>query len=236
MIANKIQVQLRPLAASYEAAMQEQSKAYNLILRELTETGNVSQAYMFIGEHLPVYTIGLHGKLTNLLCKEGEGKIPHLYRTNRGGDITYHGPGQIVLYFVAHLPTLGLGARRYVEILEHSVIDTLATFHIDANILEDAPGVWLLPTATKPLRKICALGIHINRGIATHGLALNVQTKLSYFSHINPCGFTDRGVTSMLQELTTPIDLVLVKDMLLQHLARELKLSYTLKDGAITKR
>ena len=224
--SNKIQVQVRPLEANYAVAMQQQQQAYEAVLHELVTKNHVQSAHLFVGEHAPVYTLGLHGKISNLLVREGEEGVPRLYRTNRGGDITYHGPGQLVVYFIAHLPSLNLGARSYVECLQNAVIKTLAGFQIEATPLADAPGVWLPPTAAQPLRKICALGIHINRGISTHGIALNVQTKMSYFSQINPCGFTDRAVTSMLQELATPIDIVLVKNLLLQHLADEIHFSY----------
>lgn len=233
--SDNIQVQLLPLSTSYEQAMREQQAAYDAVFKQLATSGTAQQAYLFIGEHAPVYTLGLHGKQANLLVKEGQQGVPSLYHTNRGGDITYHGPGQLVVYFIAHLPSLKLGARKYVECLQRAVIETLVEFQIDATVLEDAPGVWLLPTSARPLRKICALGIHINRGITTHGIALNVQPQMSYFAQINPCGFTDRGVTSMMQELTHPIDIVLVKKSLLLHLAHELHFSCTANDGAITK-
>ena len=232
---DNIQVEIRPLSANYERAMQEQQVAYNAVLSQLTATSTAHCAYLFIGEHASVYTLGLHGKLSNLLAETGTEGTPNLYRTNRGGDITYHGPGQLVVYLVGHLPTLRIGARQYVECLERAVMATLASYQIETSLLDDAPGVWLSAGPTRPLRKICALGIHVSRGITTHGLALNVQPQLAYFTKINPCGFTDRGVTSMQQELTHPVDLASVKDSLLQHLAYELHFTYGTKEGCDTE-
>lgn len=220
-----------PLAADYAMAMQEQQTAYESVRTLLYSRGRALDAYLFIGEHAPVYTLGLHGKVSNLLVQEGKEGVPTLYRTNRGGDITYHGPGQLVVYFVAHLPSFQLGARRYVECLQNAIIATLAEFQISATTLSDAPGVWLLPTSKSPLRKIAALGIHVNRGITTHGIALNVHTQMTYFTQINPCGFIDRGVTSMTQELSHPIDIVLVKKSLLRNLALEMNFSCVTKEG-----
>ena len=119
---------------------------------------------------------------------------------DRGGDVTFHGPGQLVVYPIVDLQRCGLGVKNYVHLLEETVILTLADYGIDSGRVEGATGVWLgIGTPTE--RKICAIGIRCSRFISMHGLALNISTDLSWFSAINPCGFTDRGVTTLYQEL-----------------------------------
>ena len=225
-LSHQMKILLRRLARDYSRAMKEQADACELV--ESMARGGISEptGYLFIGEHDPVYTLGKNGNASNLLVTEGRDGVPALVRTDRGGDITYHGPGQIVMYLVVHLPSLGLGARKSVELLEEAVIETLREFRIVTRTLDDAPGVWIPATRMRPLRKICALGIHINQGVTTHGIALNVMTDMGYFAKINPCGFTDRDATSMEQELYTPLDFRLVENPLLRHIANTLHLSY----------
>lgn len=156
-----------------------------------------------IVEHNPVYTLGFHGNEENLLASEDMlQKIgAECIRIERGGDVTYHGPGQCVIYPLLDLHRLRLGAKAYVNILEQSVIDFLSESGISATRDPHAPGVWLNPESPERARKICALGVKISRGLTMHGLALNINTDLAYFRHINPCGFADKGVTSMEIEL-----------------------------------
>ncbi len=156
---------------------------------------------IFCVEHDPVYTMGFHADSRNLLVSE-EILIEQgaeLFRIERGGDVTYHGPGQIVLYPILDLERLHLTVKEYVHILEESVIRTVGEYGITATRLDNAPGVWI--SDTKGDRKICALGIKCSRHITMHGLALNVTTDLTRFSAINPCGFTTKGVTSLAAEL-----------------------------------
>ena len=221
-----MKVLLRRLARNYSQAMKEQSLACELVSGMVRGGGTEPIGFLFVGEHDPVYTLGKNGNINNLLVAEGRDGVPALVHTDRGGDITYHGPGQVVIYLVIHLPSLGLGARKYVEQLEKAVLATLNEFRIVASTLTDAPGVWIPATRTRPLRKVCALGIHINHGVTTHGLALNVLTDMSYFDKINPCGFTDRGVTSMEQELYTPVDFRLVENTLLRQIAKGFHFTY----------
>lgn len=149
-------------------------------------------------EHRPVYTLGFHGDEHNLLrLPEGTECI----RIERGGDITYHGPGQLVVYPILDLRRRGIGVKQYVHLLERWVTDILEACGVSgAQITDEAPGVWLGMDTGKP-RKICALGVKISHGVTMHGYALNVTTDLRGFSAINPCGFTDRGVTSIAAEL-----------------------------------
>ena len=166
-------------------------------------------------EHPHVYTLGKSGEQNNLLINdEFLNKIQATYfKTNRGGDITYHGPGQIVGYPVIDLERFNLQVKQYIANLEESIILVLKEFGIEAGRLQGATGVWL-DSDTSKARKICAIGVKASRFITMHGFALNVNTNLEYFNHINPCGFIDKGVTSMEKELGERQNLERVKDVL----------------------
>ena len=142
-------------------------------------------------------------------------------RIERGGDITYHGPGQLVVYPVINLLRHGLGVRKYVETLERSVIGLLESYGVTASSNNDAIGVWIDWNGVSP-RKICAIGVKVSHGVTMHGLALNVNTDLSAFSLINPCGFTDKGVTSIERELGRKVDLDEVRSRMAGILLRNL--------------
>ncbi len=166
-------------------------------------------------EHPHVYTLGKSGTQNNLLINdEFLNKIQATYfKTNRGGDITYHGPGQIVGYPIIDLERFNLQVKQYIANLEQSIILTLKEFGIESEPLQGATGVWL-ETETNKVRKICAIGVKASRFITMHGFAFNVNTNLEYFNHINPCGFIDKGVTSMEKELGEKVDFEKVKDVL----------------------
>jgi len=166
-------------------------------------------------EHPHVYTLGKSGEQNNLLINdEFLNKIQATYfKTNRGGDITYHGPGQIVGYPIIDLERFNLQVKQYIANLEESIILMLKEFGIESERLPGATGVWL-ETETNRARKICAIGVKASRFITMHGFALNVNTNLEYFNHINPCGFIDKGVTSMQKELGEEVSLEKVKDVL----------------------
>ena len=172
-------------------------------------------------EHPHVYTLGKSGKENNLLINpEFLSSIrATYYRTDRGGDITYHGPGQLVGYPVFDLEPLGLGVKNYIFKLEESIIQTLLAFNIHAARLEGATGVWIIPDNQPSIRKVCAIGVKISRGVTMHGFALNVNTDLKYFSYINPCGYTDKGVTSIEKETGSRADMEKVKQILSQKIA-----------------
>ena len=166
-------------------------------------------------EHPHVYTLGKSGEQNNLLINDKFlNKIQATYfKTNRGGDITYHGPGQIVGYPIIDLERFNLQVKQYIANLEESIILALEEFGINAGRLPGATGVWL-NSDTNKARKICAIGVKASRFITMHGFALNVNTNLEYFNHINPCGFIDKGVTSMEEELGKKQDFEDVKDVL----------------------
>jgi lipoyl(octanoyl) transferase len=143
--------------------------------------------------------------------------------TNRGGDITYHGPGQLVGYPVFDLANFDLGLKQYIHSVEEAIIKTLLHYHIQSTRLEGATGVWLdvgLPTC----RKICAIGVRSSHYVTMHGFALNVNTQLEYFSYINPCGFIDKGVTSMEKELGATVDMPELKATLRKQIEEQFQL------------
>jgi lipoyl(octanoyl) transferase len=159
-----------------------------------------------------VFTLGKSGSESNLLINEAmlRQKGAQFYRINRGGDITYHGPGQVVGYPIIRLDLFGLGVRSYIFNLEETIIRTLARYGISAGRLEGASGVWL--DADQPsVRKICAIGVRASRQVTMHGFAFNVNTDLSFYQLINPCGFVDKGVTSMQKELGRAVDMAELK-------------------------
>lgn len=196
----------------YGKCLEEQQRTFNAIITAKTDNGTADQ-YLYLCEHPHVYTLGKSGHRSNMLIgDEFLKKIGATYvLTDRGGDITYHGPGQLVGYPILDLDSLEMGLKEYIAAIEQSIIDMLAEFGIVTTRSAGAAGVWLEATEREPLRKICAIGVRSSRFVTMHGFALNVNTQLDYFSHINPCGFTDRGVTSMQKELGTEIDMNAVK-------------------------
>ena len=175
----------------------------------------VEEEYILMVEHPSVITLGRHAKETNVLFDEEElsRRGVELYHIERGGDVTYHGPGQLIAYPLIDLEYHRLGVKDYVELLEEVVIRTIADFGIVGERVADASGVWI-ESGTIRERKICALGVKCSRFITMHGLALNVNTDLEGFDLINPCGFIDKGVTSMASELGSLVPLHQVKHLL----------------------
>jgi len=185
-----------------------------------TEDEELAGHLIFV-EHPHVLTMGNSGNENNLLVKKEllEELGMKFYRINRGGDITYHGQGQIVGYPIIRLDRFQLGVRAYVERLEDTIIATLADFGITSSRLQGATGVWI--DAGKPeARKICAIGVRASRQVTMHGFAFNVNTDLSYYRYINPCGFIDKGVTSMQKELGKTLDMLQVKESVASNFAR----------------
>lgn len=181
-------------------------------------TGNPAPNYLLFTEHRPVYTLGRNGDAGHLLIRESELKKAgvSLFRTNRGGDITFHGPGQIVGYPILDLDNFTPDIHLYVHLLEEAVIRTLRDFGIEASRLAGKSGVWIDPHSLTA-RKICAVGVRTSRWVTMHGFALNVNTDLGYFQHIVPCGISDKGVTSMAAEKGGTISIDSVKERLLFH-------------------
>ena len=174
------------------------------------EKQDLRDVLLFV-EHPHVYTLGKSGEQSNLLISDDFlNKIQATYyHIDRGGDITYHGPGQIVGYPIFDLEHFDIHLKQYVFGLEECIIRFLAGYQIEASRLQGATGVWIEP-GTPRARKICAIGVKGSRHITMHGFAFNVNTNLDYFAYINPCGFVDKGVTSMEKELglTQPIDVI----------------------------
>ncbi|MDE5663980.1 MAG: lipoyl(octanoyl) transferase LipB [Muribaculaceae bacterium] len=176
------------------------------------------EEHLLMLEHEPVITLGRHGHEENLLmASELERRGIECIRIERGGDITYHGPGQLVVYPIIDLERHHLGIKSYINLLEEAVIRTIADYGITGERVEGATGVWI-GRGTPTERKICAIGVKCSRYVTMHGLALNVSTDLSPFTLINPCGFTDKGVTSIARELGHPIPLPEVARTLTAHL------------------
>lgn len=177
--------------------------------------------YLIFCEHPHVYTLGKSGHPENLLLDEAglKEKQASYYKINRGGDITYHGPGQIVGYPILDLDNFFTDIHLYLRTLEEAVILTLADYGITSGRYSGFTGVWLDADNDKA-RKICALGVRCSRWVTMHGFALNVNTDLDYFGNIVPCGIDDKEVTSMQRELGTALDMGEVKDRLKQHIAQ----------------
>ena len=184
----------------YKEAWEKQEN-FNRSIRDHKGEDRLAGKLIFC-EHPNVFTMGKSGQQNNMLINnEFLKKIDaSYYKSNRGGDITYHGPGQIVGYPIFDLEALNIGVKEYVHKLEEAIIITLKNYEITAGRLDGSTGVWL-ETGTPNTRKICAVGVKVSKAVTMHGFALNVNTDLNYFSYINPCGFVDKGVTSMQKEL-----------------------------------
>lgn len=174
--------------------------------------------YLVFCEHPHVYTLGRNGKEEHLLLNEISlvERKASFYKINRGGDITYHGFGQLVGYPILDLDEFFTDIGRYIRFLEEAVIRMLADFEIIGDRIKGLSGVWIdanLPTA----RKICAIGVHLSRWTTMHGFALNINTDLSYFQNIIPCGINNKAVSSMEMELGKKVDMEAVKDSLKKH-------------------
>ncbi len=176
--------------------------------------------YLILVEHPHVYTLGKSGKQANLLLNDKQllEKKASYYKINRGGDITYHGPGQIAGYPILDLDNFFTDIHLYLRTLEEAVIQTLAEFGIKGERYEGYTGVWLDPNKPEA-RKICALGVRCSRWVTMHGFAFNVNTDLDYFKNIVPCGIDDKDVTSMQRELGRLVDQAEVKKILKEKIA-----------------
>lgn len=172
--------------------------------------------YLLFVEHPPVYTLGKSGKIEHVLIDEEERKEYGIefFHTNRGGDITFHGPQQIVGYPILDLEKFYTDIGRYLRELEEVIILTLAEYGIVAGRSSGETGVWIDATIKGKERKICAMGVRCSRWVTMHGFALNVNTDLSYFNHIIPCGIQNKKVTSIKEELGREIDVEEVKEKL----------------------
>jgi len=194
----------------YKECWDYQQSLFNEMLAKQGDDSDFAGTIIFV-EHPAVYTLGKSGNMGNMLIDEARLKAlgAEFYHIDRGGDITFHGEGQVVCYPILDLEKLGVGLRRYIELLEQSIIETVAEYGINGRRLEGATGVWLCDEVENSAgvklqrnwRKICAIGVKASRFVTMHGLALNASTDLKWFTMINPCGFVDKGVTSITKEL-----------------------------------
>jgi lipoyl(octanoyl) transferase len=198
----------------YAEAWERQHRLFNDLLAR-KQAGQPHGDCLILVEHPAVYTLGRSGKAGNMLLSEAQLQAigATLFHIDRGGDITFHGPGQLVAYPILDLEHYGLGLKAYIHRLEEAVIRTCAAYGVKGDRVEGATGVWL-DVGTPRERKICAIGVRSSRFVTMHGLALNVNTDLNYFRYIHPCGFIDKGVTSLAVECGGPVDMQGVKDRL----------------------
>jgi lipoyl(octanoyl) transferase len=196
-------------------------KAVDLkISNRKNETNFIPEQHLLFCEHPHVYTLGKSGAQENLLLDEAhlQDIDAQFYKINRGGDITYHGPGQLVMYPILDLEQFFTDIHKYMRYLEEAVIKTLAHFQITATRYDGLTGVWI-DAQTPRARKICAMGVKCSRWITMHGIALNVHPDLGYFGNIVPCGIQDKAVTSMAQELGRQISVQEVQEVLLKEMS-----------------
>ncbi len=213
-------------SVDYKKAWDQQEELFKGIIdqklhnRAHPQSAQPTPNYLLFCEHPHVYTLGKSGSESNLLANmlELQNKKATFYKINRGGDITYHGPGQIVGYPILDLDNFSPDIHQYVHLLEEAIIQTIAEYGLKGNRLKGASGVWLEPDMPARARKICAIGIRSSRWVTMHGFAFNVNTDLTYFDLINPCGFTDKKATSMQAELGQPFSMHEIKTKLKKHL------------------
>lgn len=205
---------------SESLGLTDYAEVRNLQLRRQAQViAGESDEIIYLTEHRAVYTLGRHGNADNLL------RLPQgveCVRIERGGDITYHAPGQLVVYPIIDLRRRRLGVKDYVNALEEWVIRTLALYGIRGERSEGAPGVWL-DVGTPRERKICALGVKVTHGVTMHGFALNANIDLTGFRNINPCGFADKGVTSIAVETGESIDMAQLARRILRNIPSRLR-------------
>jgi len=198
----------------YNEAWAKQESLFSATIEKKMQ-GLPTDNYLVFCEHPHVYTLGKSGDEQNMLLNMIQLQAKHatFVHSNRGGDITYHGPGQVVGYPIFDLANFELGLKQYILRIEEAIIQTLSLYRIASTRLEGSTGVWM--DVGKPAcRKICAIGVRSSRYVTMHGFALNVNTQLEYFSYINPCGFIDKGVTSMEKELGGKVDMIELKGRL----------------------
>lgn len=218
---------------SYSESLEVQENYFNGTIslkrsNRKTDNPQPTHNYLLWVEHPPVFTLGKSGKMEHLLVdKEALAeKGIEFYQTNRGGDITFHGPGQLVVYPIFDLDNFFTDIHKYLRFLEEAVIETLKEYGLNGSRSQGETGVWL-EVGTPFARKICAMGVRASRWVTMHGMAFNINTDLSYFDHIVPCGIQGKGVTSLSKELGREIGLEEVKEKLKTHLGRLFEADWT---------
>lgn len=191
-----IDVGLKP----YQEVLAVQEELFNKNLAA-KETGVATSNYLILCQHPPVFTLGKSGKRENILVSDADLNA-EFYHVNRGGDVTFHGPGQLVGYPILDLESIGIGLAQYILQIEETIIASLSPYHLQGERIENAAGIWLRNNKGIPHdRKIGAIGVKASRNVTMHGLAVNINTDLSFFDKIVPCGLEDKGVTSLQKEL-----------------------------------
>jgi len=208
-------------AWDYQASLFDEILSIKASNRDRPENeGQPTRNYMLFVEHPHVYTLGKSGDERNLRINEGDlaALQATFYHINRGGDITYHGPGQLVGYPILDLENFFTDIHKYMRNLEEAIISTLDEYGIRAGRIKGLTGVWVDPESPTQARKICAMGVKMSRWVTMHGFGLNVNTDLSFFQNIIPCGIPDKPVTSMEKELGHKVELGEVKGRLRERL------------------
>lgn len=205
----------------YAEAWNRQVELFNVRV-EAKKTQNDLPDVVVLCEHPPVYTLGKSGVIENLLASNQmlKDRGVSFFKTDRGGDITFHGPGQIVGYPIFDLEHFSIGLRQYLFNIEEAVILFLKEFNVKGERMEGATGVWIDVNEPESPRKICAMGVKSSHFVTMHGLALNINTDLSYYQMINPCGFTNKGVTSLSVETGKEQDMDFCRNVLFEKMTQ----------------
>ncbi len=211
---------------SYQKAWDYQEELFQELLKA-KQNKKINDNYLLFCEHPPVFTLGKSGAESNLLMSKDflEKHGIEYFKINRGGDITFHGPGQIVGYPILDLEQFEMGVKQYIHAMEEVIIQTLTDYGLKTERLDGATGVWL-DTETPKSRKICAIGVRASRYVTMHGFAFNINTDLNYYSYINPCGITDKSVTSLKAELGKEVDLAEVQEKLKHYFVEVFKMEF----------
>jgi len=219
----------------YKEAWDFQEEIFQNTIQEKIQIRNGAENirtnnYLLFCQHPHVFTLGKSGSMENLLLNDSQltDNNANFYKINRGGDITYHGPGQLVAYPIFDLDHFFTDIHKYLRYLEQAVIDTLHEYNIIASRVEGLTGVWI-DGDTPRARKICALGVKSSRWVTMHGIGFNINSDLSYFSHIIPCGIDDKAVTSMQKELGFELNFEEVSQVLKEKLATQFEYKYVEK-------
>ena len=220
----------------YKACWDYQEKLFNEIVqqkilnRDLPPEKQIpTKNYLLFVEHPHVYTLGKSGDEKNLLLnqKQLEEKNSTYYKINRGGDITYHGPGQLVAYPILDLDNFFTDIHKYLRLLEETIILTLKEYGIESGRSKGETGVWLESENKLKARKICAMGVRCSRWVTMHGWGFNVNADLNYFNNIIPCGINDKAVTSLNKELGHQVDMKEIKEKLKNNFVTLFSADYT---------
>lgn len=213
--------------------LQQHIQARLIEAKRQTPAASVPHVLLLV-EHPPVYTLGKSGDLDHLLLSEDElaARGASFFHIDRGGDITFHGPGQLVGYPLLDLDRIFTDLGRYLRTLEEVIIRACADYGLTAGRVDGRTGTWIGPDARGPERKICAMGVRCSRWVTMHGFAFNLNTDLDFFGHIVPCGIADRGVTSLAHELDRPIDEAEATAHVVHHFATLFDVDLTVLHGA----